>query len=365
MGTCKYCGQSTILFSRSHKECENKHALALSDFEKVCTSFFAGYKSQPEIVSERNMLQSSSFLSDEDIVDIADKAIRAYTDSIRRPFVPSQLSLVDSFINAVGVSYANLNRNGAVDSFSQKLIKGFMVDYFSDQLTLSAAQKRCQRVTSTLPMNVANERNAYLYVLDKAAKNFLDDGMLTDSEQRKIDDYISALSLPINNLPAQFNGSYLEKLGQAAILKNFERGILPPQNMSVPVILGKNESVLWSFNGITLYEEKIQREWIGRNRGLSFRICRGVYYRTGGSKGHPVEHSTMQSLGTGTLFVTNKNLIFHSMMKGIKIPYKKIIGATPYSDGIEIHRDGTNAKRLTMQGFDPWFVMNLLSMIAE
>lgn len=53
------------------------------------------------------------------------------------------------------------------------------------------------------------------------------------------------------------------------------------------------------------------------------------------------------------------------MMKRIKIPYKKIIGATPYSDGIEIHRDGANAKRLTMQGFDPWFVMNLLSMIAE
>lgn len=98
---------------------------------------------------------------------------------------------------------------------------------------------------------------------------------------------------------------------------------------------------------------------------MSFRICKGVYYRTGGSKGHPVEHSTMQSLGTGTLYVTNKNLIFHSVMKGAKIPYKKIIGVTPYSDGLEINRDGANAKRLTMQGFDPWFIMNLLSMIAE
>ena len=217
MGTCKYCGQSTLLFSRSHKECENKHDIAISDFEKVCTAFFVGHKSQSDIVNERNRLQSSSFLSDEDIVTIADKAIRTYTDFIRRPFVPSQLSLVDSFINAIGVSYANLNRNGAVDSFSQKLIKGFMVDYFTDQLTLPAAQKRCQRVTSTLPMNVANERDAYLYVLDRAAKNFLADGMLTDSEQRKIDDYISALSLPVNNLPAQFNGSYLEKLGHLGI----------------------------------------------------------------------------------------------------------------------------------------------------
>lgn len=365
MGTCKYCGQSTMLFSRSHKECENKHDNALSEFEKVCTAFFAGHKSQADIVNDRNRLKTNSFLSDEDIVNIAAKTIRAYTDSIRRPFVPSQLALVDSFINAIGVSYANLNRNGAVDTFSQKLLKGFMVDYFTDQLTLPVAQKRCQRVTSTLPMNVTNERNAYLYVLDKAAKNFLADGMLTDQEQQKIDNYISVLALPVSNLPAEFNGSDLEKLGQASVLKKYEKGILPPRDNSIPVVLGKQESVLWAFNGVTLYEEKIEREWVGRNHGMSFRICRGVYYRTGGSKGHPVEHSTMQPLGTGTLFVTNKNLIFHSMMKGLKIPYKKIIGATPYSDGIEIHRDGANAKRLTFQGLDPWFIMNLLSMLAE
>ena len=177
MGTCKYCGQSTMLFSRSHKECENKHEIAISEFEQVCSAFFAGNKSQSDIVNERNKLKSSSFLSDEDIVNIADKAIRAYTDSIRRPFVPSQLSLVDNFISAIGVSYANLNKNGAVDSFSQKLLKGFMVDYFTDQLTLQAAQKRCQRVSSTLPVNVANDANAYLYVFDRAAKNFLARGL--------------------------------------------------------------------------------------------------------------------------------------------------------------------------------------------
>ena len=76
MGTCKYCGQSTVLFSRSHKECENKHDNALSEFEKVCTAFFAGHKSQADIVNYRNRLKTNSFLSDEDIVIIADKAIR-------------------------------------------------------------------------------------------------------------------------------------------------------------------------------------------------------------------------------------------------------------------------------------------------
>ena len=177
MGTCKYCGQSTMLFSRSHKQIENKHEITISEFEKVCSAFFARNKFQSYIENERSRLKSSACLSDEDIVNIADKAIRAYTDSIHRLFVQSQLSFVDTFISAIVVPYANLNKNGAVDSFSQKLLNGFLVDYFTDQLTLPAAQKRCQRVSSTLPVNVANDANAYLYVFDRAAKNFLARGL--------------------------------------------------------------------------------------------------------------------------------------------------------------------------------------------
>ena len=33
-------------------------------------------------------------------------------------------------------------------------------------------------------------------------------------------------------------------------------------------------------------------------------------------------------------------------------------------DGIELNRDG-NAKRMILQGFDSWFVMNLLSVVAN
>lgn len=68
--------------------------------------------------------------------------------------------------------------------------------------------------------------------------------------------------------------------------------------------------------------------------------------------------------GTGDLYITNKHLIFNSSTKGVKIPYSKIIGVTPYSDGLEVNRDG-NTKRLILQGFDSWFVMNAMSLIAN
>lgn len=365
MGNCKYCGQSAGLLSKSHKDCEIKHTQGLGEFESLCRAYFMGNASSHDVITQRDYLRANKFLSDEDIARIGDSAIRSYTDSIKRPFTPRQLSLVDEFINALGISYANLNHAGAVDNFTQKLLKGFMVDFFTDNLSLTAAQSRCQRVISTLPISKESANEAYYYVLNKAAHNFLKDGLMSDDEQRKIDDYVSSLGLPLNDLPVQLRGSEIEKISQASILKSFEQGILPPKNISTPILLGKAESILWAFNGVSLFEEKVEREWVGRNRGMSFRICKGVYYRTGGSKGHAVEHSSMQQVGIGTLYVTNKNLVFHSMVKAIKIPYKKIVGITPYSDGIEIHRDGANVKRMTIQGFDPWFVMNLMSMIAE
>lgn len=211
----------------------------------------------------------------------------------------------------------------------------------------------------------SNIEDAYLYVLNKAAMNFLKNGFLSDDEQQKIDEYVKYLALPVNNLPAQYQNSEISKLGQVSILKNVQRGIIPRANMVAPIILGKNETILWTYNGVNLYQEKITKEWVGRSGGFSFRIIKDVYYRTGSMKGHPVEHSSMEFNGTGSLYVTNKNLIFYSQQKSVKVPFNKIVGITPYSDGIEVHKDGANQKRMTMQGFDPWFLMNLLSLISN
>lgn len=153
MGTCKYCRQSTILFSRSHKECENKHMSGYSDFESICQRYFNGIMTAYDVTISRKKLASTMYLSDNDVAEIADKALRRYTDSIKRPFKPSHLKMVDDFINAVGVAYANVNSKGAVDAFTQKLLRGFMVEYFIDSLTLQEAQARCQRVISTLPIS--------------------------------------------------------------------------------------------------------------------------------------------------------------------------------------------------------------------
>ena len=365
MGTCKYCNRSTGLFSHSHKECEDKYIKGVESLEEISKHFFDGNISSSQLVSKFNECRNNNFISSKDIAQIASDAIKTYTDSISRPFRPSQLNLVREYVDSVGIPFELINMWGAIDEFGYKLLKGFMTEYFTDQISLSQAIGRCERVKTALPINREKEDEAYYYVLNKAASNFLSDGLLTDEEKNKIDNFINLLSLQVNNLPAQFKGGELEKLNQVTILKNLEKGVLPPGTQGLPIILGKGETLLWAFNGVTLLEEKITREWKGRSSGFSFRIVKGVYYRTGGIKGKPIEKSSMNPIGIGTLYVTNKNLIFHSMTKGVKISYKKIIGLSPYSDGVEIQRDGANVKRLAIQGFDPWFFINVISLITK
>lgn len=363
MGKCKFCGKDAGWFSSSHKECKEKNQIGIEELSRILQSYFAQRTSIADLQRTINRLKVQSYISEEDICRAADSEIRRYTDNIHRPFSPMPIKLMDEILMAIGVSYNRVNQFGAVDEFTKKLMKGFMVEYFTDQLTLQVAHARCEKVLSKFPMSQENILDAYFYVLNKAAINFLKNGIISNSEQQKIDDYVNLLGLPLNNLPSKYQDSDISKIGQSAILNNIQKGIIPTSNFSAPILLGKNESILWTYNNVSLYQEKITKEWVGRTGGFSFRIIKGVYYRTGQIKGKPVEHSTMEFNGRGSLYITNKNLIFHSQQKGLKIPFSKIIGIDTYSDGIEVHKDGKKETRLTMQGFDPWFLLNVLSHI--
>jgi hypothetical protein len=57
--------------------------------------------------------------------------------------------------------------------------------------------------------------------------------------------------------------------------------------------------------------------------------------------GESASHWEMVKLGMGMLAVTNKRLVFSSTDTTFAIPLGKIVGVTPYSDGIGVTRDST------------------------
>ena len=115
MGTCKYCGQDAGWFSKQHKECEEKHNLGVQELKAVISRYFTGRATCSDIMYTIQSKRRDNYLSDDDICVISDAEIRSYTASIHRPFSPSSMKLMDEYLTVVGVSYSDINKNGAVD----------------------------------------------------------------------------------------------------------------------------------------------------------------------------------------------------------------------------------------------------------
>lgn len=363
MGTCRYCGQSAGIFSRAHKECEEKHDRGLKGLGDVMRRFFSGTISADELEAKLEKNRLPYFLTDEDIASVAIFTIKSFGENLKRPYSSETLPRISAFLNTIAIPYSKLNENGAMDAFAMKMFQGYVVDFFAKGVSLSQVRINVESVTSVLPLSQQKKDEAYFKVLNKAADKFMADGRLHDNEQKLIESYTSYLGIALNCLPMQYQSESLARIGQAIVLKDLQHGILPKNPLTVPVMLERGECVLWVYDNVTMFQEKITREYVGGNRGLSFRICKGVTYRTGSFKGRPVERSHMDKGGVGSLVVTNKHFFFHCPTASVKIPYSKLIGVTAYSDGLEVHKDDAKQKRTVFQGFDPWFVMNVLNIV--
>lgn len=363
MGTCKYCGQDAGFFSHVHKECEEKHDQGVTALEEGIRKYLRDAIKINDLTGLVAKLRGENYLSDPDIAISSAKCIDEFTEKTHWPFHSHQLDLVKDYINKIGVSYQSINVNGSFDKLSQKMVRGFLAEYFTGQKPIQRVMQISQQIMSVMPLSGEQKQDMYFYMLNQASENYMKDGLLSDDEEKRIDEYIYMLGLSTNNLPAKYQGSEISRIEQTKMLKQLQKGIIPQTNIPAPILLGKDETVLWCYDGVTMWQEKVKREMVGSHSGFSFRIMKGVTYRTGGFKGHPVEHSYMENAGTGSLYITNKHIIFHSPMRSAKIPYKKIIGLNPYQDGMGVQQDGANAKRLVFQGFDCSFVMNIMSFI--
>ena len=363
MAECKYCGKSAGIFSHAHKECEEKHTQGITILEGAIRSFFRGGTPPQELQKVALLSRQSYFASEDDIADSTSKCIDEWANVIHWPFHTQHLQKVKDLLSCITISYSKINKSGALDRLCQKMLRGFMAEYFTGQKQLQRSLQISEQVMRTMPLSRQQQQDAYYEMLGQAGKNYLKNGLMSPSEQQKVDEYVSTLGLSLINLPPSLKGSHIEELGQSSILSDLQAGRPPRYNIQAPIILTRGETALWCYNNVTMYQEKVRKEFVGSHSGFSFRVMKGVTYRTGGFKGHPVETSYMENMGLGSLYVTNKNIIFMGQSRSIKVPYTKIIGINPYSDGMEVQRDGNNVKRLVFQGFDCSFILNVINLI--
>lgn len=221
----------------------------------------------------------------------------------------------------------------------------------------------------------SNLRALVVEGMDRALQSALDDHILEPSELRALQMF--QLSQGIADYELEDRGIN-EKIRQAALLRSlFEEGAIPKaegprlgrSRERLPFNTMKSETVLWVFHNVDYLTEVTRREFQAGSSGMSFRIAKGVYYRTGNSRGRTVTSKSMEVVDSGIMGITTKHIYWAGQQgfgnsKSFRIRLNRIVSLDDYSDGIGIMRDTQRAKPEGFSGIDGGFATNLIEIAA-
>jgi hypothetical protein len=199
---------------------------------------------------------------------------------------------------------------------------------------------------------------------EKAAEQCLEDGILSQDEENRLNTFASAFSLDQDDLNRHL---WWQRVGVAGALRELVSGKFPQQyqvSNALPFNFQPKERLVWVFSA-KCFEERQRTQYVGRSNGLSIRIAKGVYYRTSAFQGNPVVSSYMHEFGTGMLALTDKHIYFHCPQKAFRVAYKKIVSFIPYDDGMGIHQEAVSSKPKVFVNGDGWSLYNLAVNLSQ
>ena len=145
----------------------------------------------------------------------------------------------------------------------------------------------------------------------------------------------------------------------AGALDQIRQGIIPTMRTD-RIMLSDGEVCHFSERAI-IVTEKTRKRYVGRSNGFSFRVCRGVTYRTGQNRGTPIEE-TYTEKNKGLLYVTNKRIIFVSDKNAFDKKLKSLTAITPYSNAVQFQ---FSSKTYTVMVPDGGIINSLISLINK
>ena len=366
---CKYCHKSAGFLKTKHKECEQKHIFSIEEIKKILSDRFILIQSNTlftnyiEAKKELEDIISSGYINDDEFDEIVADTLNYFLKGEAQisklyEFKTFMLSIPEKLKTSV------LNTSYYSNFWSQYFYEKFFHWENEEEEKIREYQALMQDVKINDKVSASIE-NSLLSVLTTKINEYLSDGIIDRNEEGLINKYLEYTSLAESE--ALYKSSAFQRVLHSLILRDIQEGKDVNRRFAIdnlPILLGKKEQLLWIFRGVKGYEEKTGRKYVGGSRGVSLRVCKGVYYRVGASKGHSIEYQYQNDLGTGLFIITNKNLYFIGN-KQVKMGISKVLSFTPYNDGIELVKDGANPKPYTFVGFDSWFLVNAMQLLVE
>jgi Chloroplast envelope transporter len=214
------------------------------------------------------------------------------------------------------------------------IFQKFVRDTYLNGVVTEQEKSWLERVCEQLRIDEETKMELFTVEAHRAYKNKFDaalsDGQLSPTEEIELAEIASNLNADIS-----YTADTEILLSRMRRLWQLSNGNLPVLN--IPIYLQKNEQCS-AYVSSSHYElRKITKAIVYSGYSVSNTVF-GVRFRSGVIKSQRITNDVLQFLDDGTLYFTNKRLLFNGSHKTTQIPLSKIIGATFYADGLIIEK---------------------------
>jgi hypothetical protein len=146
-----------------------------------------------------------------------------------------------------------------------------------------------------------------------------------------------------------------------------------------PFHLISGEIPLLTFTSVLYLKETVSTFYEGGDYHISIGHLKGFYSHFGALKDHRVENDSLKEIDGGAMLLTTQNFHFCGDNANVRIPFERVIGFRPRTDGIGLFREGACAKgevfRLREVGIESlpvdahqvigWLLFNMATFLAQ
>lgn len=168
------------------------------------------------------------------------------------------------------------------------------------------------------------------YINDYLQKS-LSDQRLSPEEEKEYETICKSLMID-----AKIDNSTKGILDKYRLYWVIENGELP--ELKTGINLQRSEKCYFS-TAVEWFEQRTVSRRIRSGGSARIKIMKGVYYRVGSSSSYTVSSEEWRLIDTGTIYLTNKRIIFLGNSKNTNLKLDRILSYTPYTDGVEIEKD--------------------------
>lgn len=380
MGKCRYCGDPAGFLRRSHRTCRDTHArgiVAIAGTMADATLTDGEAAEHIRKTAEQHLIHGKDLL----------RAVHnGWTTCVQGHLVrdgvdPTEEKRLDALLARFDTDRVKADRRQIWEQVEQarrekaeqnirRLLHEAMkvpqdLKNEGEDATRQALAQVEDKIASAATeggITKTETRAMIVKAMEGAIDRALDDDFLSSEEEDALVRLTSHFRLDKDHL--DIRGTWT-RVVKAAVLRDLMEGKVPERMQfgGHPFRLQKSETLIWAFENVDYSTVRTRTEFRGGYAGVSIRIAKGLYFRTGGFKGHPVQHEETVHVDTGLLGVTTRHLYFSGSSKSFRIRHSKIVTLEAYSDGVGVMREGVRAKPEFFEVGDGWFAYNLLHNI--